>query len=100
MIGSGLAGVAGNALITIGGITPDMGSNYIVDSFLVVVTGGVGNVYGVVCSGMGLGVINKTLEATIFGTVWAKIIVLLFVIVFIQFRPSGLFALKGRHADD
>lgn len=100
MIGSGLAGVAGNALITIGGITPDMGSNYIVDSFLVVVTGGVGNVYGVVCSGMGLGVINKTLEATVFGAVWAKIIVLLFVIVFIQFRPSGLFALKGRHADD
>ena len=100
MIGSGMAGVAGNALITIGGITPDMGQNYIVDSFLVVVTGGVGNVYGVVCSGMGLGVINKTLESLFFGAVWSKIIVLLVVIVFIQFKPSGLFALKGRHADD
>jgi len=100
MIGSGMAGIAGNALITVGGITPDMGQNYIVDSFLVVVTGGVGNVYGVVCSGMGLGVINKTLESLLFGAVWSKIIVLLMVIVFIQFKPSGLFALKGRHADD
>jgi urea transport system permease protein len=100
MLGSGLAGIAGNALITIGGITPDMGQNYIVDSFLVVVTGGVGNVFGVVCSGMGLGVINKTLESLLFGAVWSKIIVLLMVIIFIQFRPSGLFALKGRHADD
>lgn len=100
MLGSGLAGIAGNALITIGGITPDMGQNYIVDAFLVVVTGGVGNVYGVVCSGMGLGVLNKMLENLLFGAVWSKIIVLLLVIVFIQFRPSGLFALKGRHADD
>ena len=100
MLGSGMAGIAGNALITVGGITPDMGQNYIVDSFLVVVTGGVGNVFGVVCSGMGLGVMTKTLESLFFGAVWSKIIVLLMVIVFIQFRPSGIFALKGRHADD
>lgn len=100
MLGSGMAGIAGNALITVGGITPDMGKNYIVDSFLVVVTGGVGNVVGVVCSGMGLGLINKTLESFFFGAVWSKIIVLVVVIVFIQFRPSGIFAHKGRHADD
>lgn len=100
MLGSGLAGVAGYALTTIGGITPDMGQNYIVDSFLVVVTGGVGNLAGVVCSGMGLGLLNKLLEGTFFGAVWAKIIVLLIVITFIQFKPAGLFAPKGRLADD
>lgn len=100
MLGSGLAGVAGYALTTIGGITPDMGQNYIVDSFLVVVTGGVGNLAGVVCSGMGLGLLNKFLEGTLFGAVWAKIIVLITVIAFIQYKPSGLFAAKGRLADD
>ncbi|QBG48571.1 urea ABC transporter permease subunit UrtB [Verrucomicrobia bacterium S94] len=100
MLGSGLAGIAGYALTTIGGITPDMGQNYIVDSFLVVVTGGVGNLAGVVCSGMGLGLLNKLLEGTFFGAVWAKIIVLVVVITFIQFKPSGLFAPKGRLADD
>ncbi|MDF7800350.1 urea ABC transporter permease subunit UrtB [Pontiellaceae bacterium B1224] len=100
MLGSGLAGVAGYALTTIGGITPDMGQNYIVDSFLVVVTGGVGNLAGVVCSGMGLGLLNKFLEGTLFGAVWAKIIVLIVVIAFIQYKPSGLFAAKGRLADD
>ncbi len=100
MLGSGLAGIAGYALTTIGGITPDMGQNYIVDSFLVVVTGGVGNLAGVVCSGMGLGLLNKFLEGTLFGAVWAKIIVLVTVIAFIQYKPSGLFAAKGRLADD
>lgn len=99
MLGSGLAGVAGYALITIGGITPDMGQNYIVDSFLVVVTGGVGELAGVVCSGMGLGIFNKLLEGSLFGTVWAKIIVLISVVIFIQFKPSGLFPQKGRSAD-
>ncbi|MEI6891547.1 MAG: urea ABC transporter permease subunit UrtB [Pontiella sp.] len=100
MLGSGLAGIAGCALTSIGGITPDMGQNYIVDSFLVVVTGGVGNLIGVVCSGMGLGLLNKVLEGTLFGAVWAKIIVLMVVIAFIQYKPSGLFAPKGRLADD
>ena len=99
MTGAGLAGVAGYALTTIGGITPDMGQNYIVDSFLVVVTGGVGNIAGVVCSGFGLGILNKVLEGTLFCAVWAKIIMLLVVIAFIQYRPSGLFAPKGRVAD-
>lgn len=100
MTGGGLAGVAGYALTTIGGITPDMGQNYIVDSFLVVVTGGVGNIAGVVCSGFGLGLLNKVLEGTLFGAVWAKIIMLLIVIAFIQYKPSGLFAPKGRLADE
>jgi len=100
MLGSGIAGVAGYALTTIGGITPDMGKNYIVDSFLVVVTGGVGSLAGVVSSGMGIGFINKLLEGTFFGAVWSKILVLALVILFIQFRPSGLFAPKGRLADD
>ncbi len=100
MLGSGLAGIAGCALTAIGGITPDMGQNYIVDSFLVVVTGGVGALAGVVCNGFGLGIINKLLEGTFFGAVWAKIIVLAAVIAFIQYRPAGLFAPKGRLADD
>ena len=77
-----------------------MGQNYIVDSFLVVVTGGVGNIAGVVCSGFGLGLLNKVLEGTLFGAVWAKIIMLLIVIAFIQYKPSGLFAPKGRLADE
>lgn len=100
MLGSGIAGIAGYALTTIGGITPDMGKNYIVDSFLIVVTGGVGSVAGVASSGMAIGFINKILEGTFLGTVWAKIIVLVLVMAFIQFKPSGLFAPKGRLADE
>lgn len=100
MLGSGIAGIAGYAVTTIGGITPNMGQNYIVDSFLVVVTGGIGSLAGVVSSGAGIGLINKILEGTFFGTVWAKIIVLIIVITFIQLKPTGLFAQKGRHADD
>ena len=100
MLGSGIAGIAGFALTTVGGITPDMGKNYLVDSFLVVVTGGVGNMAGVASSGMGIGFINKFLEGTFFGAVWAKILVLVMVITFIQFKPRGLFAPKGRLSDD
>ena len=100
MLGSGIAGIAGYALTTVGGITPDMGKNYIVDSFLVVVTGGTGSIAGVVVSGAGIGLLNKFLEGTLFGTVWAKIAVLALVMTFIQFRPSGIFAPKGRLADE
>jgi len=100
MLGSGIAGIAGYALTTVGGITPDMGKNYIVDSFLVVVTGGTGSIAGVVVSGAGIGLLNKFLEGTLFGTVWAKIVVLALVMTFIQFRPSGIFAPKGRLADE
>lgn len=100
MLGSGIAGIAGYALTTVGGITPDMGKNYIIDSFLIVVTGGAGSIAGVVVSGAGIGFLNKFLEGTFFGTVWAKIIVLALVMTFIQFKPSGIFAPKGRLADD
>ncbi|HIB89119.1 TPA: urea ABC transporter permease subunit UrtB [Candidatus Poribacteria bacterium] len=98
--GSGIAGIAGYAWTLVGGVTPDMGqTNFIVDSFLVVVTGGVGEIIGVVCSGLGIGGITKAIEPTI-GTIWAKILLLVAVVVFIQFKPSGLFAPKGRLADD
>ena len=98
--GSGIAGVAGYAWTLIGGVTPNMGqTNFIVDSFLVVVTGGVGEIVGVICAGIGIGSLTKTIEPTI-GTIWAKILLLIAVFVFIQFKPSGLFAPKGRLADD
>ena len=98
--GSGIAGIAGYAWTLIGGVTPDMGqTNFIVDSFLVVVTGGVGEIIGVVCSGLGIGIITKAIEPTT-GTIWAKIFLLVAVVVFIQFKPSGLFAPKGRLAND
>ena len=98
--GSGIAGVAGYAWTLIGGVTPNMGqTNFIVDSFLVVVTGGVGEIVGVICAGIGIGSLTKTIEPAI-GTIWAKILLLIAVVVFIQFKPSGLFAPKGRLADD
>ena len=98
--GSGIAGVAGYAVTLIGGVTPDMGQQvYIVDSFLVVVTGGVGKIAGVVCSGLGIGVLTKFIEPGT-GTIWAKIILLVLIVAFMQFKPSGLFAPKGRLADD
>jgi len=96
--GAGLAGVAGCALTLIGGVTPDMGQNYIVDSFLVVVTGGVGKLAGAVWAGFGLGVLNKIFEP-FFAAVWAKVLILVCVVFFIQWRPSGLFPPKGRLAD-
>ena len=97
-LGSGLAGIAGYALTLVGGVTPDMGQNYIVDSFLVVVTGGVGEIAGAVCAGLGLGVLNKLLEPQ-FEAVWAKVLILVCVVLFVQWRPSGLFPPKGRLAD-
>ena len=97
-LGAGLAGMAGCALTQIGGVTPDMGQNYIVDSFMVVVTGGVGKLAGAIVAGFGLGMTNKFLEA-IFAAVWGKILILMCVVLFIQWRPSGLFPAKGRTAD-
>jgi urea transport system permease protein len=105
-LGSGIAGIAGYGWTIIGGVTPDMGQKlFIVDSFLVVVTGGVGELAGVICSGLGIGVITKMIEPTEFGDflmgpVWAKVALLALIVAFIQFRPSGLFASKGRAADD
>ena len=94
-LGSGLAGLAGCALSQIGNVGPDLGQSYIVDSFLVVVFGGVGQLVGTVYAALGLGLANKLLESWA-GAVLAKIAVLVFIIVFIQKKPSGLFALKGR----
>jgi len=96
-LGSGLAGLAGCALSQIGNVGPDLGQSYIVDSFMVVVLGGVGQLAGTVYAALGLGIVNKFIEAWS-GAVLAKIAVLVFIIIFIQKRPQGMFALKGRVA--
>ena len=97
-LGSGIAGLAGCALSQIGNVGPDLGQSYIVDSFMVVVLGGVGQLAGTVYAAMGLGIANKFLEGMT-GAVLAKICILVFIIIFIQKRPQGIFALKGRFAD-
>ncbi|MGE0425725.1 MAG: urea ABC transporter permease subunit UrtB [Reyranellaceae bacterium] len=97
-LGSGLAGVAGVALSQIGNVSPNLGTIYIVDSFLVVVFGGVGNLAGTLVGAMSLGIINKLLEPMA-GAVLGKVAVLVFIILFIQRRPRGLFALKGRSVE-
>jgi urea transport system permease protein len=94
-LGAGIAGLGGVALSQISNVGPDMGQSYIVDSFMVVVLGGVGQLAGAVWAALGLGVASKFLEGWT-GAVIAKILVLVFIIVFIQKRPQGLFALKGR----
>lgn len=97
-LGSGIAGVAGVALSQLTNVGPNLGQQYIVDSFMVVVFGGVGNLWGTLISGMSLGVVNKLLEPYA-GAVLAKIFVLIFLILFIQRRPRGLFPQKGRAAE-
>jgi urea transport system permease protein len=97
-LGSGIAGLAGCALSQVGNVGPDLGQGYIVDAFMVVVLGGVGQLAGTVYAAMGLGILNKFLEGWA-GAVLAKIAVLVFIIVFIQKRPQGIFAMKGRSVD-
>ncbi len=97
-LGSGIAGLAGCALSQVGNVGPDLGQGYIVDAFMVVVLGGVGQLAGTVYAALGLGVLNKFLEG-ISGAVLAKIMVLVFIVIFIQKRPQGIFALKGRSAE-
>ena len=97
-IGAGLAGLAGCALTQIGNVGPELGQNYIVDSFMVVVTGGVGKLLGSILAALGIGGLNKIIEPSL-GAVYGKVLILVFVILFIQRRPSGLFAVKGRYAD-
>ena len=97
-LGSGIAGLGGVALSQIGNVGPELGQSYIVDSFMVVVLGGVGQLAGTVIAAIGLGEVNKYLEPYA-GAVMAKILVLVFIILFIQKRPQGLFALKGRSAE-
>ena len=94
-LGSGIAGIAGVALSQIDNVSPNLGQSYIVDSFMVVVFGGVGNLWGTLVGAMTLGIANKFLEPYA-GAVLGKILILVFIILFIQRRPRGLFALKGR----
>lgn len=98
-LGSGIAGIAGVALSLLTNVGPNLGQSYIIDSFMVVVFGGVGNLWGTLIAGMSLGVINKVLEPWA-GAVLAKILVLVFIILFIQKRPKGLFPQRGRAAED
>ena len=97
-LGSGIAGLGGVALSQLGNVGPDLGQSYIVDSFMVVVLGGVGQLAGTVIAALGLGEVNKFLEPMA-GAVLAKIAILVFIIVFIQRRPQGLFAMKGRSVE-
>jgi urea transport system permease protein len=97
-LGAGVAGLGGVALSQISNVGPDMGQGYIVDSFMVVVLGGVGQLAGAAWAALGLGIITKFIEGWA-GAVVAKIIVLVFVIIFIQKRPQGLFAIKGRFVE-
>ena len=94
-LGSGLAGLAGLALAPIYSVNPQMGQNFIIDSFMVVVLGGVGTIVGTVVAALGIGQINVLIEP-LWGAVAAKVIVLLMIIGFLQWRPEGLFAIKGR----
>lgn len=98
-LGSGIAGIAGVALSQLTNVGPNLGQAYIIDSFMVVVFGGVGNLWGTLVGAMSLGIANKVFEPMA-GAVLAKIIVLVAIILFIQKRPRGLFALKGRAVED
>lgn len=97
-LGSGIAGLGGVALSQLGNVGPELGQGYIVDSFMVVVLGGVGKIVGTIAGALGLGIVNKLLEPAA-GAVLGKIIILALIILFIQKRPQGIFALKGRAAE-
>jgi len=98
-LGSGIAGVAGVALAQLTNVGPNLGQSYIIDSFMVVVFGGVGNLWGTLTAAFSLGIANKLLEP-VAGAVLAKIIVLIFIILFIQRKPRGLFPQRGRAAEE
>ena len=97
-LGSGVAGIAGVALSQLGNVGPNLGQSYIIDSFMVVVFGGVGNLWGTLVAGMSLGIANKIVEPWA-GAVMAKILILVFIIIFIQRKPRGLFPQRGRAAE-
>ena len=94
-LGSGVAGIAGVALSQIDNVSPNLGQSYVIDSFVVVVFGGVGNLWGTFTGAFTLGIVNKLLEPTV-GAVMGKILVLVAIILFIQRRPRGLYRPKGR----
>jgi urea transport system permease protein len=97
-LGSGIAGLGGVALSQLGNVGPELGQGYIVDSFMVVVLGGVGKLVGTIVGALGLGLVNKLIEPAA-GAVLGKILILALLILFIQKRPQGIFALKGRAAE-
>ena len=97
-LGSGIAGIAGVALSQLGNVGPNLGQSYIIDSFMVVVFGGVGNLWGTLVAGMSLGIANKFVEPWV-GAVMAKVMILVFIIIFIQRKPRGLFPQRGRAAE-
>jgi urea transport system permease protein len=98
-LGSGIAGVAGVALSQLTNVGPNLGQSYIIDSFMVVVFGGVGNLWGSLIAGLSMGIVNQLLEPQV-GAVLAKILILAGLILFIQIRPRGLFPQTGRAAED
>jgi len=98
-LGAGIAGIAGVGLSLLTNVGPNLGQAYIIDSFMVVVFGGVGNLWGTLVAGLSLGVANKIMEPWA-GAVLAKILVLVFIILFIQKRPKGLFPQRGRASED
>ena len=98
-LGSGIAGLAGVAISQLNNVGPGLGQSYIIDSFMVVVFGGAGNIFGTLYAAFGLGIINKFIEPYA-GAVLAKIMILVFIILFMQYKPRGMFAVKGRFVDD
>ncbi|MDY7024916.1 MAG: urea ABC transporter permease subunit UrtB [Pseudomonadota bacterium] len=98
-LGSGIAGLAGVAISQLNNVGPNLGQSYIIDSFMVVVFGGAGNIFGTLYAAFGLGMINKYIEPFA-GAVLAKILILVFIILFMQWRPRGMFAVKGRFVED
>jgi urea transport system permease protein len=97
--GSGLAGLAGAFLSQIGNVGPSLGQSYIVDSFMTVVVGGVGSIVGTVCSAIGIGTADQILQQTTGSPVTGKIVVLISIILFLQWKPGGLFAIRSRSLD-
>lgn len=97
--GSGLAGLAGAFLSQIGNVGPSLGQTYIVDSFMTVVLGGVGSIVGTVSSAFGIGTVDQVLQQTTGSPVTGKIVVLVAIIAFLQWKPGGLFATRSRSLD-
>jgi len=97
--GSGLAGLAGAFLSQIGNVGPSLGQSYIVDSFMTVVVGGVGSIVGTVCAAVGIGTSDQVLQQLLGSPVLGKIIVLAAIILFLQWRPGGLFTTRSRNLD-
>ncbi|MET0262773.1 MAG: urea ABC transporter permease subunit UrtB [Rariglobus sp.] len=99
-LGSGLAGLAGAFISQVSNVGPSLGQNYIVDCFMTVVVGGVGNIAGTIYSALGIGLVDQSLQQILLNPVLGKILVLVAIILFLQWRPSGLFVTRSRNLDD